>query len=154
MRRIAAMTLMAALLVGLSHTAVASPHAFGKRQHERYSGQNGFSVLTGVMPCSNSDVATGEGPGLGYADPTSVPEVTFTPQAFRSVSFTIDDQSGTAVLGVVYQAHREIGSFCGGTPRPFRLRSSKPVKVDLFDAVTSGGPSVVVGGTVTATFGN
>ena len=154
MRKLAALTLGAALLLGLSHAAVATTHAVGKRQHEQYSGQNGFTLLTGVMPCNSSDVATAQGPGLGYAEPTSVPEVTFIPQSFRTVSFTIEDQSGTAVLGVAYQAHRELGSFCGSTRRAFRLHGSKPVTVDLFNAVTSRGPSVVLGGTVTAAFGN
>lgn len=72
-----------------------------------------------------------------------------------SVDVVISDRiPGQRVTAVVNQTGRPWAGriVCGRTAQPLPVREGKPIFVHLFDGVSDGGPSVLSGGTVTATF--
>lgn len=70
----------------------------------------------------------------------------------RSVSITLEDDSGRAVAGVVHQGDHELGEICGATDAPIALVSREPVHVHLYAGPGCADVSVPTAGTITFTF--
>lgn len=76
-----------------------------------------------------------------------------TPRAReKSVSITLEDDSGRPIAGVVHQGEQELGDICGATDAPIALVSREPVHVHLYAGPGCADVSVPTAGTVTFTF--
>ena len=70
----------------------------------------------------------------------------------KSVSITLEDESGRPIAGVVHQGDEQLGELCGSTDAPLALVSRKPVHVHVFSGEGCTDVSVPTSGTVTFTF--
>ena len=148
MRRAFAIAVTALLLATgvLQRAALAGGSSLGT-ERRGYSAQ-GFNLDIGLMACPAGVVGISNG-GLGVQTPAVFFKV---PRAARAVSLRIADRSGTDVMAYVWHGGHPVGSFCGRTAHPFRLRGPGRLEVALFDAVTTTGLSIVTSGTVAARF--
>lgn len=70
----------------------------------------------------------------------------------RSVSITLEDDSGRPIAGVVHQGEEELGEICGATEAPIALVNREPVHVHLYSGPGCADVSLPTAGTVTFTF--
>jgi Flp pilus assembly protein CpaB len=70
----------------------------------------------------------------------------------KSVSITLEDDSGRPVFGVVHQGDRPLAEVCGTTDAPVALVSREPVHVHLYSGEGCADVSVPTSGTITFTF--
>lgn len=70
----------------------------------------------------------------------------------KSVSITLEDDSGRPIAGVVHQGDEELGEVCGATDAPLTLVTREPVHVHLYAGPGCSDVSVPTTGTVTFTF--
>ena len=76
-----------------------------------------------------------------------------TPQAReKTVSITLEDDSGRPVAGMAHQGDEELGAFCGQTDTPLTLVNRKPVHVHVYSGQGCGDVSLPTTGSVTFTF--
>jgi hypothetical protein len=70
----------------------------------------------------------------------------------KSVSITLEDESGRPIAGVVHQGDRELGELCGQTEAPLTLEGREAVHVHIYSGPGCADVSVPTSGTVTFTF--
>lgn len=70
----------------------------------------------------------------------------------KTVSITLEDDSGRPIAGVAHQGDEELGAFCGQTEAPLTLVSRKPVHVHVYSGEGCSDVSVPTAGTVAFTF--
>lgn len=70
----------------------------------------------------------------------------------KSVSITLEDESGRPIAAVVHQGDHELGELCGQTEAPLTLSGREPVHVHVYSGPGCTDVSVPTSGTVTFTF--
>lgn len=70
----------------------------------------------------------------------------------KTVSITLEDDSGRPIAGVVHQGDRELGEFCGQTEAPLTLAGREAVHVHVYSGPGCADVSVPTAGTVIFTF--
>lgn len=70
----------------------------------------------------------------------------------KTVSITLEDESGRPVAGVVHQGEEELGKFCGETEAPVTLAGRESVHVHLYSGPGCADVSMPTTGTVTFEF--
>jgi hypothetical protein len=92
-----------------------------------------------------------ENTGISVQD--TVGAVTFDGVSARSISVSIVDRSGQAVMAVVSQGDAGIAEICGASEKPVKVQPNTEIHVWLFNGQCGGGNSIVTTGTVTITSG-
>lgn len=135
MKRVATGLVLASVLT----LAAVAPAAGGPRArtetapYERASGVH-------LMDVAWMEIAAGE---LPEAQPLA---------RERSVSITIEDDSGRPVAGAVHQGEHELGDICGSTETPLALVNREPVHVHVYSGAGCSDVSAPTTGSVTFTF--
>ena len=135
------------MVVGLSHQVANARDRVVGTSVQTYQSE-GAAAPTGVVECSGQAVASNGGVSiLG-------PELRFhLPRAARRATVSVTDASGTPVMASLWRGDAYLGTFCGRTAHPVRLNGTVgPLTVDLFDAMTPDGPSIVTAGSVTMSY--
>lgn len=70
----------------------------------------------------------------------------------KTVSITLEDDSGRPIAGVVHQGEQELGTICGATETPLALVNRQAVHVHVYSGAGCADVSVPTAGTVTFTF--
>ena len=70
----------------------------------------------------------------------------------KSVSITLEDESGRPIAAVVHQGDNELGELCGQTEAPLTLSGRAAVHVHVYSGPGCADVSLPTSGTVTFTF--
>lgn len=70
----------------------------------------------------------------------------------KTVSITLEDESGRPIAGVVHQGEHELGEICGATEAPLALVNREAVHVHVYSGPGCADVSMPTTGTVTFTF--
>ena len=110
-------------------------------------------------PRSRTETVAYERPTGAYLAETVLVDLAFgpmpeaAPQAReKTVSITLEDDSGRPVAGVAHQGDEELGAFCGHTETPLALVNRKPVHVHVYSGEGCADVTLPTTGSVTFTF--